>query len=118
MAYLDYNATSPMRAEARQAAEHALAVGGNASSVHGVGRAARATIEQAREYVAALAGARAQNVIFTSGGTEANALALWLTILVPLLYALGARQPGDSIAFPVEGVDGGSVSMLAVRVGA
>jgi len=77
MAYLDYNATSPMRAEARQAAEHALAVGGNASSVHGVGRAARATIEQAREYVAALAGARAQNVIFTSGGTEANALALW-----------------------------------------
>jgi 4,5-DOPA dioxygenase extradiol len=37
---------------------------------------------------------------------------------LPLLYALGARQPGDSIAFPVEGVDGGSVSMLAVRVGA
>lgn len=50
---------------------------GNASSVHGAGRAARAAIEQAREKVAALAGARTADVIFTSGGTEANALALW-----------------------------------------
>ena len=77
MAYLDHNATSPLRAEAREAAERALAVGGNASSVHGAGRSARATIERARESVAKLAGARPRNVIFTSGGTEANALALW-----------------------------------------
>jgi len=56
--------------------EHALAIGGNPSSVHGQGRAARAEVEQAREAVAALAGARAQDVVFTSGGTEANALAL------------------------------------------
>lgn len=77
MAYLDHNATSPLRAESKQAAEHALAVGGNASSVHRRGRAARALIEAAREDVAALAGARPQDVIFTSSGTEANALALW-----------------------------------------
>ena len=54
-----------------------LSIGGNPSSVHGAGRAARAIVERAREQVAALAGARAQDVIFTSGGTEANALALW-----------------------------------------
>ena len=77
MAYLDHNATSPLRAEAIAAAERALAVCGNASSVHAGGRAARTLIEDAREKVAALAGARSQDVIFTSGGTEANALALW-----------------------------------------
>jgi cysteine desulfurase len=77
MPYLDHNATSPLRAESRAAMEHALAIGGNPSSVHGQGRAARAEVEQAREAVAALAGARAQDVVFTSGGTEANALALW-----------------------------------------
>ena len=57
--------------------DYALSIGGNPSSVHGAGRAARAIVERAREQVAALAGARAQDVIFTSGGTEANALALW-----------------------------------------
>jgi cysteine desulfurase len=77
MHYLDHNATSPLRDESRAAMEHALSIGGNPSSVHGQGRAARAAIERAREQVAALAGARAQDVIFTSGGTEANALALW-----------------------------------------
>ncbi|MGZ5998532.1 MAG: cysteine desulfurase family protein [Rhizomicrobium sp.] len=76
MHYLDHNATSPVRAEVRAAMEHALTAGGNPSSVHGAGRAARAAVERAREQVAALAGARAQDVIFTSGGTEANALAL------------------------------------------
>ena len=75
MAYLDYNATSPLRAEAIEAASRVP--GGNASSVHGAGRAARAVIEGAREKVAALARARALDVIFTSGGSEANALALW-----------------------------------------
>jgi len=77
MAYLDHNATSPLRAEAMHAAERALAIGGNASSVHARGRAARALIEDARTKVAALAQARPQDVVFTSGGTEANALALW-----------------------------------------
>lgn len=75
--YLDHNATSPLRGESRAAMERALAIGANPSSVHGGGRAARAAIERARDQVAALAQARARDVIFTSGGTEANALALW-----------------------------------------
>jgi cysteine desulfurase len=75
-AYLDYNATSVVRPEAEAAVIAALRLGGNASSVHAVGRAARAMIEQAREAVAGLAGARAQDVVFTSGGSEANALAI------------------------------------------
>jgi cysteine desulfurase len=75
-AYLDWNAAAPLRPAARAAMTAALELIGNPSSVHGEGRAARALIEQARGDVAALAGADARNVIFTSGGTEANALAL------------------------------------------
>jgi cysteine desulfurase len=74
--YLDHNATTPLRPEAERAAIATLARVGNPSSVHRFGRAARRTIEDAREQVAALVGARAENVTFTSGGTEANALAL------------------------------------------
>ena len=74
--YLDWNASAPLRNEGREAACAALALCGNPSSVHGEGRAARRVIEQAREAVAALVGADARNVLFTSGGTEANALAL------------------------------------------
>ncbi len=76
MAYLDHNATSPPRPEAKAAMERALSAGGNPSSVHAAGRAARAVVEEAREQVAALAGARVADVVFTSGGTEANWLAL------------------------------------------
>jgi len=76
MAYVDHNATSPMRPEAKAAMEHAFSVTGNPSSVHLEGRVARALIEDAREKVAALVGALPQDVIFTSGGTEANGLAL------------------------------------------
>ncbi|HET9815715.1 MAG TPA: cysteine desulfurase family protein [Xanthobacteraceae bacterium] len=74
--YLDWNATAPLRGEARAAALAALQVNGNPSSVHGEGRAARRLVEQAREQVAALVGAEPRNVVFTSGGTEANMLAL------------------------------------------
>jgi len=74
--YLDYNATAPIRPEALAAASQAMAQGGNPSSVHAAGRAARAVVEAAREQVAALIGAPASTVIFTSGGTEANALAV------------------------------------------
>src|SRR5438094_6259298 len=74
--YLDWNATAPLRSEARAAVLAALDVIGNPSSVHGEGRAARRLIEQAREQVAALVGAEPRNVVFTSGGTEANMLAL------------------------------------------
>jgi cysteine desulfurase len=74
--YLDYNATAPIRPEALAAATEAMRAGGNPSSVHAAGRAARASMETAREQVAALIGAPASTVIFTSGGTEANALAV------------------------------------------
>ena len=74
--YFDWNATALSRAEARQAAEAALALAGNPSSVHAEGRAARAVIERAREAVAALVAARPGDVFFTSSGTEANMLAL------------------------------------------
>jgi cysteine desulfurase len=75
-AYLDWNATGALRPEARAAVTVALDVTGNPSSVHGAGRATRRLVEAAREQVAALVGAAARDVVFTSGGTEANMLAL------------------------------------------
>jgi len=71
-AYLDYNASAPLRPEARAAMAEALDAIGNASSVHAEGRAARATVEAARAGVADLVGGQAKLVTFTSGGTEAN----------------------------------------------
>lgn len=72
--YLDHNATSPLRPEAKAALAEALAQpAGNASSLHTEGRAARARLEAARAQVAALAGAPARDVVFTSGGSEAIA---------------------------------------------
>lgn len=69
--YLDYNATAPLRAEARAAMIEAMDVVGNPSSVHAEGRAAKGLIERARGQVAAAVGCRPQEVIFTSGATEA-----------------------------------------------
>lgn len=74
--YLDYNATAPLRPEALDAMTAALSTVGNASSLHGFGRQARRTVEDARERVAALVGARPAQVVFTAGGTEANNQAL------------------------------------------
>lgn len=74
--YLDYNASAPIRPDVRDAVMQALERHGNASSVHSEGRQLRARLEKAREQVAALVGAEPRNVIFTSGGTEANATAL------------------------------------------
>lgn len=75
-AYLDHNATSPLRPEAAAAMREAMAELGNPSSVHRFGRAARKRLEDARERVAAALGAAPADLVFTSGGTEANALAL------------------------------------------
>ncbi len=75
-AYLDHNATTTLRPEALAAMIAALAPGANPSSVHGPGRAARKILEAARGRVAALTNAAPSEVIFTSGGTEANNLAL------------------------------------------
>jgi cysteine desulfurase len=74
--YLDWNATAPLRPEARAAVVAALDELGNPSSVHGEGRAARRLVELARQQVAALVGAEPRDVVFTSGATEANVLAL------------------------------------------
>ncbi|WP_041787692.1 cysteine desulfurase family protein [Rhodomicrobium vannielii] len=90
-AYLDYNATAPLRSEARDALIDALGVVGNPSSIHGEGRAAHAIVERARATVAQAFGAKASAVTFTSGGTEA---ANWLL------------QPGG---------DGGALAVSAVE---
>lgn len=74
--YCDYNAGAPVRAEAAVAMARALGAAGNPSSVHGAGRRARAAIEDAREKIAAAVGASAENVVFTSGATEALHLVL------------------------------------------
>ena len=77
MIYADHNATSPLRPEARQAMLSAFDLGAaNPSSVHSAGRAARKMVEQAREQVGGAIGSRAQDIIFTSGGTEADGLAI------------------------------------------
>jgi cysteine desulfurase len=90
--YLDWNATAPLRPEARGAMMGALDLAGNASSVHAEGRAARRLIEAARAQVAALVGAEAKNVTFTSGATEANMLAL-----TPALEVAGRKEPRDRL---------------------
>lgn len=74
--YCDYNAGAPLREAAALAVSRALSAGGNASSVHGFGRCARALIEDARETLAALLGARVENIVFASGATEALHMAL------------------------------------------
>jgi cysteine desulfurase len=74
--YLDWNATTPLRPEARAAMEAAWDLSGNPSSVHAEGRHARSLVEDARAALADAVGAVARNVVFTSAGTEANALAL------------------------------------------
>lgn len=76
MVYLDHAATTPMLPEAVQAMTAQLAVTGNASSLHAAGRRARRTVEESRESLAASLGARPSEVVFTSGGTEADNLAV------------------------------------------
>jgi cysteine desulfurase len=83
MIYLDANATEPLRAEARNAAITAMGAA-NPSSVHGPGRLARRILEDARESLGEKLHARPQDIVFTSGATEANALAI---------HALGAARP-------------------------
>src|SRR5215467_4637287 len=112
--YLDWNATAPMREEAKAAFTAAVSRVGNPSSVHAEGRAARALIETAREQVAALVGAQPGNVVFTASGTEANMLALMPTIetadekrprsrlFLSAIEHVSVRAGGR---FPSEGID-------------
>ena len=74
--YLDHAATTPMLPGAREAMAERLGVTGNASSLHGAGREARRVVEESRERLAELVGARPSEIIFTSGGTEADNLAV------------------------------------------
>ncbi|GAA0687126.1 cysteine desulfurase family protein [Streptomyces cellulosae] len=76
MAYLDHAATTPMLPEAVEALTAHLGVTGNASSLHAAGRRARRTVEEARETLADALGARPSEIVFTSGGTEADNLAV------------------------------------------
>lgn len=76
MAYLDHAATTPLRPEAYTAMLETLRHTGNASSLHASGRAARRVVEEAREALAAVLGARPSEVVFTSGGTESDNLAV------------------------------------------
>ncbi len=98
--YLDHNAGSPLRAEARAAMLAAVDTGGNASSVHAEGRAARRLVEDARRQVGALVGAQPASVVFSSGATEAANFLLspaWTMGRAPLgfgaLYVCTADHP-------------------------
>lgn len=95
--YLDWNATTPLRAEARTAMLAAWELIGNPSSVHAEGREARRLVEEARATLAAAVGALPRNVVFTSAGTEANALALW-----PGLRGLSGRPVERLLVSAVE----------------
>src|SRR5271163_1935631 len=75
-AYLDHAATTPMRPEAIAAMTEELAELGNPSSLHAAGRRARRVVEESREQLAEVFGARPSEIVFTSGGTEADNLAV------------------------------------------
>ncbi|MDT0464079.1 cysteine desulfurase family protein [Streptomyces gibsoniae] len=99
MAYLDHAATTPMLPEAAEALTAQMAVTGNASSLHASGRRARRTVEEARETLAEALGARPSEVVFTSGGTEADNLAV-----KGLYWARRAADPARTrvLSSPVE----------------
>ncbi|QKW09334.1 cysteine desulfurase [Streptomyces sp. NA04227] len=116
MAYLDHAATTPMLPEAIEAMTAQLAVTGNASSLHSAGRRARRTVEEARETLAEALGARPSEVVLTSGGTEADNLAV-----KGLYWSRRAADPARTrvLASPVEHhavLD--AVDWLAVHEGA
>ncbi len=113
MIYLDHNATTPLDPEVLEAMTGALReLGGNPSSTHAAGRAAREAVEQARAEVAALIGALPEEIVFTSGGTEANDLAVRGT--------RRARGRAHAVSSPIEHpsvlgpLGDGPVSWLAV----
>lgn len=107
--YLDWNASAPLRPEAKAAAIAALEAAGNPSSVHAEGRRARSIVEAAREEVAALVNAKPSEVVFTSGATEANAWVIssgWEAIAFsgiehPSVLAPAAAHARDIMQLPV-----------------
>lgn len=107
--YLDWNATAPLRPEARAAMIEGMDLVGNPSSVHAEGRRARRIVEDARDKVASLVGASAQDVVFTSGATEANNWVVgrrWDTVLYsrlehPAVTAPALAAEGDAVELAV-----------------
>lgn len=105
--YADYNASAPVSAEASAAVARALEVVGNPSSIHAFGRAARKIVEDARTAIGRAVGAGPADIVFTAGGTEANAIALhaadWRTVLCSAIEhpsVLSART--DTVRIPVD----------------
>ncbi len=120
--YLDYNATAPVRPEAAAAIAEALGRVGNPSSVHKVGRAARAAVENARARVAGLVGSKPSEVVFTSGGSEANMAALTRTgaarLIVSAVEHDSVTETAAGSGLPVETVpvdDNGLVDLAALE---
>jgi len=119
MHYLDANATQPLRAEAKAAMLAALDMTGNPSSVHRAGRAVRRILEEARETLAARFGGSAASVIFTSGGTEANAMAIHALssnrrlIISAIEHDAVRAAAGDAILLPVGAEGAANLDALA-----
>jgi cysteine desulfurase len=101
--YLDANASEPLRPEAREAVLDALGQCGNPSSIHADGRRARQTLETSRERIAYALGGRPADLIFTSGGTEANALAIH-ALRVGRRVVMGATEH-DAVRAAVPGAE-------------
>jgi cysteine desulfurase len=119
-AYLDWNATGPIRPEAQAALAASMAVTGNPSSIHAAGRSARRLVETAREQVAGLVGVASRNVVFTSGGTEANMLALspvlGVTLLVSAIEHPSVRSGGRfAVAEDIPVTAAGVVDLTALQ---
>jgi cysteine desulfurase len=118
--YLDHNATSPLRESARQAMLSALELGGNASSIHEEGRKAHALLDEARDAIARALGVIAPMVVFTSGGSEANNLALKGVsverLIVSAIEHPSVLEAARNSGRPVEilPVDGDGLADLAV----
>src|SRR5262249_5002536 len=114
-AYLDWNAGAPLRPEARAAMVAGLDVVGNPSPPHTAGRRLRAIVEEAREEVAALVGAKPAEVVFTSGATEANNAVVaggWEAVLL-------AGIEHDSVLAPARNAaQSGRTRLVALKVGA
>lgn len=122
--YLDWNATAPLRTEAREAMVQAMALVGNPSSVHAEGRAARAMVERARAQVAAAVGCAPEQVVFTAGATEGAQLLTRLggeVIIHPLshdaLWAQGGAQGQGGGVIPGRVADASPVLAMGLADG-
>lgn len=120
--YLDYNAAAPVRPAVAAAATDALSTAGNPSSVHRFGALARRRVEDAREAVADFAGAVPRNVVFTSGGTEANNLAVlggsWRSLVISAVEhesVLAAADRSDANVVRIPTDRDGVVDLVALR---